>query len=124
MILFVMIRALTYFRIFDRMRYLIAMVLTITLDMIPFLIVSFIFIITFTLMTLVVRRMDTVDMNPKRKEPWFVFTMNSLIFFKKVIIDEESMWYDWAIYFMSTGLLTILLLTLLVSIVEDTYGNV
>ncbi|OMJ65815.1 hypothetical protein SteCoe_37577 [Stentor coeruleus] len=115
-------RAVTYFRIFDKTRYLIRMIIETFIDVIPFLLIFFTATFTFTLLFYITKSSDSLAQT-------FVDTYKLNFNDFSGILDEN--WERgnlsaifWAIFFIASIINPIVLLNMLIAIMSDTYDRV
>lgn len=115
------IRAVTYFRIFDRTRYLIRMITETFIDIIPFLLIFFSSTFTFSLLFYIITKSDNFSET-------FVHTyqlnFNDFSGFMPGGYSESLSPIFWIVFFLSSIMNPIILLNMLIAIMSDTYDRV
>lgn len=114
------IRAVTYFRIFDKTRYLIRMIIETFTDIIPFLLIFFTATFTFALLFYI-----TTGSASFAETFIFAYQLNFNEFsgFLDGYFYSKSVIF-WCIFFISSIMNPIILLNLLIAIMSDTYDRV
>ncbi|OMJ79063.1 hypothetical protein SteCoe_21010 [Stentor coeruleus] len=115
-------RAVTYFRIFDKTRYLIRMIIETFSDIVPFLLIFFTATFTFSLLFFITNQSDNLALT-------FVYTykLNFNDFSGFLSDDWSTQNFNtmfWVIFFISSILNSIVLLNMLIAIMSDTYDRV
>ena len=114
-------RAVTYFRIFDKTRYLIRMIIETFLDIVPFLLIFFTATFTFALLF-------HIETGSSNFSDTFVLAYQlNFNEFSGFLKDGYSTDYSamfWFIFFISSIMNPIILLNLLIAIMSDTYDRV
>ena len=108
-------RAIAYFRIFDRTRYLIRMLIEIIIDMIPFLFILFMATIAFSLIFYIV--------NTEDKSLNEVLLNTYILNYGEFNTDDYNSG-EWVVFFIASMSNPLILLTMLVAIMGDTYDKV
>jgi hypothetical protein len=115
-------RAVTYFRIFDKTRYLIRMIIETFGDIVPFLLIFFTATFTFALLFFITTQSDSLavtfvnayklnfnDFSGFLSDNWSTQDLNAIF---------------WVIFFISSIMNPIVLLNMLIAIMSDTYDRV
>lgn len=115
------IRAVTYFRISDKTRYLIRMITETFADIVPFLLIFFSSTITFALLFYVVEKSDNFS------NTFVIAYRLNFNDFSGIMpngySDDLSLTF-WIIFFLASIMNPIILLNMLIAIMSDTYDRV
>ena len=117
-----MFRGLTYMRVFDQTRYLISMILQVFSDMISFLIIVIFWVVMFTLISLVLHKLDEEEVE-ERNSFFPVFTKMYMTAMGELGVDDNNT-YDWIVFFIFTIIVTMAIFNLLIAIIGNTYEEV
>lgn len=124
-----MFRGITYLRIFDRTRYLIAMTFRVFTDMISFLTITLFWIITFSFVIFVLRKreyhveLEEIEDEEGRHDFFKIFVMCYTSAMGE--FDTQGyVYYDWIVFFVSSIMITMAVFNLLIAIIGDTYSEV
>ena len=114
-----MFRGITYLRIFDGTRYLVAMILRVFTDMISFLIISILWVVMFSLIFKVLHRLDE-EPKPERSEFWKLFIHVFLLANAEFQSDDYTT-IDWIVCVLAVFIVTLAIFNLLIAIIGNTY---
>ena len=115
------IRAVTYFRIFDKTRYLIRMIIETFVDIVPFLLIFFTATLTFALLFFIATKSESFS------ETFVMAYQLNFNDFSGFLTDgyaEGLSSIFWCVFFISSIMNPIILLNLLIAIMSDTYDRV
>ena len=121
-LLFSWFRGITYFKIFERTRYLIKLIMEASVDIVAFFILLFYTTVAFAL---VMQSLD-LDKNipPEDELNLFQFFLNSYKQNLGDLPDDPVSFLTWILFFIITIINPVIMLNLLISIMGDTYGRV
>lgn len=115
------VRAVTYFRIFDKTRYLIRMITETFLDIVPFLLIFFSSTFTFSLLFYIITKSENFSET-------FVYAyqlnFNDFSGFMPNGYSEDLTEIFWIVFFLASIMNPIILLNMLIAIMSDTYDRV
>lgn len=121
MVLLVWFRFISYFRIFNKTRYLIRMIREVIHDMVPFLLVLAVTTFALGLLFIIAKQNENVTLD---KGDLFIDVLHAWrIALGDFDTDNYNM-YQWVVFVMGSMINTMVMLNLIVAIMGDTYDRV